>query len=306
MPHERDGTPWQQQAGLRSLLCTWWKLLRCDVCWREMRIDRRSRQAYVFWARVFSYTLLLPTAVWQVLLETSGQVSYNAALYLLFVLVALFVATELVTMLCRGFVSGRISIGSALRDECQAEAVHEQVLDHACIGMMIIPIFLSIGLGCVNVGIMIEGANGSSSALFTGFYSAAGLALLGLLIGIAVSEKSSRRGWRVMRFRNLSGRDTGETNATSDSADPVDDDGLDLLISALSLRSIWKEDRVRALVVLSAYANRYILWPIAFMIAFWVYDLHWLLALLISLGMYLVGMLVHRLVVLTLRLIDRR
>ncbi|MFG0298855.1 MAG: hypothetical protein ACF8K1_04550 [Phycisphaerales bacterium JB047] len=220
LPRARAGTPWQQRAGLGSLLGTWWLLLTDDDCWREMRIDRASRRAFVGWARVLGYSVLLLAGIWYTLADSGSSLTL-----FVFVLLLPVLASEIVLASYRVLMAWRLRVGSKLRDECQEQAAHEQVLDHASVGIMVLPIGLAVGLACVSVGMHIEGATGSSLALRAGFFVGVGFAVLGLLGGLLLFELSGRRGWRAMRYRRLVGNESEQVKIDV-FASRIDDAGV--------------------------------------------------------------------------------
>lgn len=221
LSRERLGTPWQQQKSVLSLMKTWWLLLLSDECWREMRIDRGSRRAFIGWCRVLAYSSMLLACVWLVLIDTGVSVDIGALTYLVFLMIIPMFVVEALMRVYGMLISWRLGIGTKLRDETQESAAHEQVIDHACVGMLIAPFFLAMGVSGISIGMMIEHATGSMAAIRVGFWAGGVLAALGLVLGLAAFELSYRRGWRVMRYRRVVGAEAREVN------DDVYFDGVD-------------------------------------------------------------------------------
>ncbi len=96
LPRDRVGTPWQQRAGFGTLVRTWWLLMTDDACWREMRIDRKSRRRFVGWVRALVYGVLCVASVGFVLVETGGHVHAGALTYLVMAMVVMMFAVEIV------------------------------------------------------------------------------------------------------------------------------------------------------------------------------------------------------------------
>ncbi|MBM91658.1 MAG: hypothetical protein CMJ35_08605 [Phycisphaerae bacterium] len=112
LPRARVGTPWQQGAGLGSLLRTWWLLLTDDDCWREMRIDRASRRLFVGWCRVLGCSVLLLAGIWYTLADSGSSVTLWV-----FVVLLRFVVTPavfLVLWLVYGFGLGQAAVVTVL------------------------------------------------------------------------------------------------------------------------------------------------------------------------------------------------
>ena len=212
LPRERAGTPWQQVAGLWSLLKTWWLLLQSDACWREMRIDRASRRSFVGWCRVLAYAVLLPAFIWLVLIDTGGRPYVGALTYLVLLMIIPMFVVEVLMRVYGMLISWRLGIMTKLRDETQESAAHEQVVDHACVGMLIAPLFLALGVSGINIGMMLEHATGSMAAIRVGFWAGGVLAAIGLVLGLAAFELSYRRGWRAMRYRRVVGDEARQVN----------------------------------------------------------------------------------------------
>ncbi len=282
LPRTRAGTLWQQRAGIRSLIRTWWLLLWDDECWREIRIDHASRRSFVGCARVLAYSALLLVSIWQVFLETGGKVHGGAFTYLVFLMIVPMLVMEIAMRLYREFLKWRLMLGSKFRDESQEQAMHEQVLDHACVGMMIVPIFFALGLLCINIGIMIDGATSSSVALAVGFYSGAGLALLGFVIGVMFFELSYRRGWRVMRYRCVT---YGESRQINDDDHECTDEVFDFL---------------------SELILKYVVVPVVFFVSWLVYGLPVATAIFLAVLAFGVLSIFQRMLMVPVRLMSRR
>lgn len=304
LPRVRAGTPWQQQAGFRSLIRTWWLLLRDDACWREMRINRTSRRAFIGWIRALAYSILLLAVSWQVLLESGGKVTNGSFTYLVFLMIVPMLVVEISMRFYQEFLKWRLMLGTKFRDECQEVAAHEQVLDHACVGMMIVPVFFAMGLVCINIGIMVEGAMGLSVALAVGFYSGAGLALLGLVIGVAFFERSYRRGWRVMRYRCLTNGESSQMN--DDDYEYIDETIEDEFEHLGYLRRSSNRYPVRFIDFVSGLILKCVLVPAVFIVVWQVYGLSVVTALFLAVLAFGVLSILQRLLMVPVCLMVRR
>lgn len=271
LPRERAGTPWQQRAGLRSLLQTWWLLLVDDACWREMRIDRKSRRKFVGWVRLVVYLFLSLAVVWQVLMVSGGHFKSAEWTYFILVMVAFMFVVEVSMRAYRAFVSWRLEIGTMLRDETQGQAAHDQVLDHACVGMLIMPIFMALGVACINIGILAEHATESMTWIQIGFWSGGILGFIGLMLGCTAFEMSYRRGWRVMRYRKLVL--TEYEQVSHDDFEDAMTSGIFLLdlLEIGTLQKLWSQDPTRAIAVGCKLVLKYIITPAIFLILWLVY-----------------------------------
>ena len=303
VPRKREGTPWQRRAGFRSLMKTWVGVLRDDAIWREMRIDRRSRRMFVGWIRILVYFILAMVVLVYALFEGDGLVWSGLVGYWAAMVVVLVLILEVGSRSYRRVGQGRLILRAKLTDESPEPAVYEMVLDHAMAGLMVIPLFISAGVLFLLLNLVLEQHREPSGlsrvALFIGF----GVMTLGVLVGIILAEHIFRRGWRAMRFRNLDIGEAEESDSAHANDDPISWEWLDLLVSVFTTAKIWGRDRVHALEVLSAFFARFVYAPAAFGIAYWGFATHWLPALLISGGVYLVGLLFHQLTFLVLRLV---
>ncbi|MFG0315406.1 MAG: hypothetical protein ACF8LL_14620, partial [Phycisphaerales bacterium] len=129
--------------------------------------------------RALVYGVLFVAAVGFVLVETGGRLHAGALTYLVLAMVAMMVAVEIVQRLYGGVIGLRLWVRSNTQDEGREGAAHQQVRDHASVGMLIAPLFLAAGVVCVTLGIVLEGATGSMALLRVMFWIAGVIGALG-------------------------------------------------------------------------------------------------------------------------------
>ncbi len=306
LPRKREGTPWQQKSSIRSLLKTWWMLHRSDSCWREMRINRSSRRSFVGWSKAVSYSTLLIPAIWIVLIESASAISPTGLIIGVFALIIPIFVVEALTMLHKGMIGFRIGIGSTLRKETEERAAHDQVLDHACVGMLIAPVFITLGAICFNIGIMIEGASGSMLAFHAGLWTGGILAAIGLLLGLLFHELNYRCGWKAMRYRRLLDEEQLQAGDEQDDEDLTHLFGLAKLLNPRSARELWQKNPACFIDIASDLILTYIVSPAAFLIIWIVYGLPIVSAVLIAIMGYAVLSISRRMLMVPLKLILKR
>ena len=307
LPRDRVGTPWQQRAGFGSLVRTWWLLMTDDACWREMRIDRQGRRRFVGWVRALVYGVLFVAAVGFVLVETGGQVHAGALTYLALAMVVMMFSVEIVQRVYGVVVCGGGWLKSLLssRGESREEATHQQVVDHASVGMLIAPLFLAASVVCLTLGIVLEGPTGSMTILRVMFWIAGVIGALGMVIGVMLFELAYRRGWRVMRYRRLVGveRDQEQHDGFDDglSNHPVDD-----LFNLVDVLSTKQRDPMRLISFGAGMALKYVLTPVLFFVLWKGYGMHVGAALILALAGLCVCAILVRVVLLILGVILER
>jgi hypothetical protein len=302
LPRDRAGTPWQQRAGFGALVRTWLLLMTDDACWREMRIGIKGRRRFVGWVRALVYGVLFVATVGFVLVETGGRLHAGALTYLVLAMVVMILSVEIVQRLYGGVIGLRLWVRSNTRDEGREGAAHQQVRDHASVGMLIAPLFLSAGVVCVTLGIVLEGATGSMTILRVMFWIAGVIGALGMVAGVVLFELAYRRGWRVMRFRRLVSdeREQEHHDAFDDglSNHPVDD-----LFNLVDILSTKHRDPMRLISFGAGMALKYVLTPVLFFVLWKGYGMHVGAALILALAGLCVCAVLMRVVLLILGVI---
>lgn len=302
LPRDRAGTPWQQRAGFGSLVRTWWLLMTDDACWREMRIGLKGRRRFVGWVRALVYGVLFVAAAGFVLVETGGRLHAGALTYLVLAMVAMMVAVEIVQRLYGGVIGLRLWVRSNTQDEGREGAAHQQVRDHASVGMLIAPLFLAAGVVCVTLGIVLEGATGSMALLRVMFWIAGVIGALGMVVGVVLFELAYRRGWRVMRFRRLVS-DEREQEHHDDFDDGLSNHPVDDLLNLAALLTTKHRDPMRSISFGAGMALKYVLTPVMFFVLWKGYGMHVGAALILALAGFCVCAVLMRVVLLILGVI---
>lgn len=299
LPRDREGTPWQQRAGVGSLVRTWWLLMTDDACWREMRIDRKGRRRFVGWVRALVYGVLFVATVGFVLVETSGRLHAGALAYLVLAMVAMMVAVEIVQRLYGGVIGLRLWVRSNTQDEGREGAAHQQVRDHASVGMLIAPLFLAAGVVCVTLGIVLEGATGSMTLLRVMFWIAGVIGALGMVVGVVMFELAYRRGWRVMRYRRLDEHESQQEHH-DDFDDGLSNHPVDDLFNLIDVLSTKQRDPMRLISFSTGMALKYVVTPVLFFVLWVGYGMHVGAAMILALVGLCVCAILMRVVLLIL------
>lgn len=305
LPRKRAGTPWQQRAGIGSLVRTWWLLIVDDECWREMRIDRRSRRRFAGWLRVLVYGVLLVAALAFVLVESQEQVDPAAFGFYAFLLIALMIAVEIVVRVYGTLIDLRLFFGSALRSEGLEEAAHQQVREYASVGILVAPLLLAVGVVCLTLGIVLEGVTGSMTMLRVMFWIAGSIGALGMVVGVVLFELAYQRGWRVMRYRRLVG-DEREQVYHDDFNDALIGHPIDNFFGFGEILIAKKREPMRVFEYSVGLALKYVLTPVLFFVLWKGYGMDAGAALILALVGLVVCAVVVRVVMLLLGIVQGR